>query len=170
MIAPQYLFNNATLNKAKDNSSSSFYFIYLFLSFRRRCCGLRVCFCVCACSAACFLLQDSRAALAVISFLHTLPYLNESSVCVLCLYVFVLCVFSSHGWSSVCLCVCVCRCECNLHLWSGVAVGVCVLCVSCHVCSCACVSVCVYVWLKTQPSVGALMSKCTLLSLLLGFM
>lgn len=156
MIAPQYLFNNATLNEAKDNFSSSFYFIYLFLSFRRRCCGLRVCFCVCACSAACFLLRDTRAALAVISFLHTLTCLNESSVCVLCLYVFVLCVFLSHGWSSVCLCVCVCVCVSmwvQFTVWSSVAVGVCVLCVSCPVCSCGCV--CVYVWLKNTTFSGS---------------
>lgn len=146
MIAPQYLFNNATLNEAKDNFSSSFYFIYLFLSFRRRCCGLRVCFCVCACSAACFLLRDTRAALAVISFLHTLTCLNESSVCVLCLYVFVLCVFLSHGWSSVCLCVCVCVRVDVSAIYSMVQRSCRCLCVVCLV-SCmflwVCVCVCV---------------------------
>lgn len=45
----------------------------------------------------------------------------------------------------------------------------CVTCVNVRVCPCRSLWVCVCV-VKTQPSVGALMSKCTLLSLLLGFM
>lgn len=64
-------------------------------------------------------------------------------------------------------------------LFSGVSAVVCTLsmCLYCvrvnvsDVCqqSCRCLRVCVCV-VKTQLSVGALMSKCTLLSLLLGFM
>lgn len=126
--------------------------------------SLRV-FCVRACIAACCRsgIKHLCAALAVISYTHTVLYcVYTNTSCVmfsdvlavvfrLCIDVSFVCVTYSHLCKRQCVCLCVC----------DVVYSLTVMQVS--VCVCVCVVI-------TQPSVGALMSKCTLLSLLLGFM
>jgi len=104
-----------------------------------------------------FLLWDTCTVLAVISYTHTI---------LLCVCKLILCVsralmrclscVSTQYWCVPAVChVC------------GTYSNVCVIVNVRFVCVCVCLCVCV---VKTQPSMGALMSKCILLSLLLGFM